>query len=436
MDRSDIGFGSIAPLHDVHLSPWIRRIAWLLLLVFVVGIVFVLLAPWRQNVLGNGRVIAYSPMDRPQVVTAPIKGVVEEVYVLENQRVEKGEKLLKILDQDPLKLERLREKVLQAQVDLESSLQQVETYAHNITILEEARDFVVTAFEAKVESARNKVESAEQKLAGAEAALIGAQAIARSMEELAPKYAPYLKLVEARQKLAQAEAAVASERAAIQSARADYDNARAEVEKERRAAEAKINEERTKLQAAQSKVAMARQKKLDAESAQAAQERRDVRAPRAGRVFKLSAVPGSTVIEKGGQPLLEIVPDSAQKAVELFVRGNDAPLIQAGRQVRLQFEGWPAVQIVAWPSVAVGTFGGVVSLIDATDSGPGRFRLLIVPDPEDDPWPDDRWLRQGTRAQGWVLLNEVPVWFELWRQLNGFPPAVAKSEAEAAEGGK
>ena len=60
----------------------------------------------------------------------------------------------------------------------------------------------------------------------------------------------------------------------------------------------------------------------------------------------------------------------------------------------------------------------------------------MMPDPDDDPWPDDRWLRQGTRAQGWVLLNEVPVWFELWRQLNGFPPAVAKNEAEAAEGGK
>nr|MCH9680528.1 transporter [Deltaproteobacteria bacterium] len=88
-----------------------------------------------------------------------------------------------------------------------------------------------------------------------------------------------------------------------------------------------------------------------------------------------------------------------------------------------QFEGWPAVQFVGWPSVAVGTFGGTVAFVDATDNGAGRFRVVVVPDGEE-PWPAARYLRQGVRANGWVLLNQVSIGYELWRQFNGFPPAV------------
>jgi hypothetical protein len=81
------------------------------------------------------------------------------------------------------------------------------------------------------------------------------------------------------------------------------------------------------------------------------------------------------------------------------VDGNDAPLISDGRQVRIQFEGWPAVQFPGWPSVAVGTFGGEVALVDSTDvNGDGKFRILVLPDPteQDDPrtrWPSQPWLR-------------------------------------------
>jgi hypothetical protein len=101
--------------------------------------------------------------------------------------------------------------------------------------------------------------------------------------------------------------------------------------------------------------------------------------------------------------------------------------------VRLQFEGWPAVQFVGWPSVAVGTFGGRVYLVDPTTNDRGQFRILVEPDPEDGPWPDQEYLRQGVRAQGWVLLNRVSVGWELWRNLNGFPPA---REPEKSGGGQ
>ena len=113
--------------------------------------------------------------------------------------------------------------------------------------------------------------------------------------------------------------------------------------------------------------------------------------------------------------------------------GNDVPLISEGRPVRLQFEGWPALQFAGWPSIAVGTFGGRVQLVDSTDNGAGKFRVLIKPDPHDEPWPTKTYLRQGVRANGWVLLNQVPLGFELWRQFNGFPPIISMAEPGSAK---
>jgi biotin carboxyl carrier protein len=152
-----------------------------------------------------------------------------------------------------------------------------------------------------------------------------------------------------------------------------------------------------------------------------------VKAPRDGTIFRMPIFEqGQTV--KEGEPLFTIIPDSAKKAVELLVPGNDMPLIKMGDEVRLQFEGWPAVQFVGWPSVSVGTFSGVVSTVDATDNGKGKFRILVVQNPKADPWPSDQFLRQGVRANGWVMLRQVSLGYEVWRQLNGFPVIVSDSE--------
>jgi len=90
--------------------------------------------------------------------------------------------------------------------------------------------------------------------------------------------------------------------------------------------------------------------------------------------------------------------------------------------VRIEFDGWPALQFSGWPSVSVGTFGGVIDVIDFVDSKEGKYRILVRPDHNDDPWP--KQIRMGSGVKGWAMLDEVPIWFELWRQLNGFPPRV------------
>jgi hypothetical protein len=140
-----------------------------------------------------------------------------------------------------------------------------------------------------------------------------------------------------------------------------------------------------------------------------------------------------------GSPVCVVIPETDERFVEAWIDGMDMPLVTPrhegadgamvpGSTVRLQFEGWPAIQFVGWPSVAVGTFGGEVIAVDATDDGKGRFRLVIAPDAQDAEWPGTRWLRQGVRTKAWVLLRQVPLWREAWRQLNGFPPVVADVE--------
>jgi multidrug efflux pump subunit AcrA (membrane-fusion protein) len=163
----------------------------------------------------------------------------------------------------------------------------------------------------------------------------------------------------------------------------------------------------------------------------------DVESPRDGIVLSVAANEGMFL--RPGSPICVVIPNTEERFVEAWVDGMDMPLITArqpddqgdmipGSRVRLQFEGWPAIQFVGWPSVAVGTFGGEVIAIDATDDGKGSFRIIVAPDADDEAWPGTRWLRQGVRTKAWVLLRQVPLWQEIWRQLNGFPPVVADRE--------
>lgn len=155
-----------------------------------------------------------------------------------------------------------------------------------------------------------------------------------------------------------------------------------------------------------------------------------VLAPMHGRIQRRMAGEGGVLV-KSGANLAVLVPETDSRAVELRIDGNDIPLIHTGDEVRLQFEGWPALQVSGWPSVAVGTFPGIVSVVDTADGGDGRFRVIITPNQRSD-WPDTAYLRQGTRAQGWVLLGQVSLGYELWRRFNGFPPSLTTAPTEKA----
>ncbi|MFO0713941.1 MAG: HlyD family efflux transporter periplasmic adaptor subunit [Sandaracinus sp.] len=408
-----------------------RRVARWLFGAFVVALAFALVSPWQQSATGTGRVIAFAPLERQQTIEASVDGRVVAWHVQEGDRVEEGQLLVELADNDPQLFERL-------EAERTITADRVEAYALRVRALEErlasvrgAQESAVAAADARVRMARDRLLAAEQGVAAA-AADVDAQSInltrTRSLADQGLVSQRDLELAI----LADARARTSRDAAAAtrDAARGDRDaaqaallQAQASMLAEIQNAEASLASARTDQQAAQASL-------LRLDSRVARQGTQAIRAPRAGSVFRIQAnLMGEQV--KVGDPLLTLVPDTADRAVELWVDGNDSALVHEGRRVRLQFEGWPAVQFAGWPSVAVGTFGGRVAFLDATDDGRGNFRVVIVPDPEDDPWPEPRYLRQGVRANGWVLLDTVSLGFELWRQLNGFPPTVTPQPSSA-----
>ncbi len=154
-----------------------------------------------------------------------------------------------------------------------------------------------------------------------------------------------------------------------------------------------------------------------------------VEAPRDGVILSVNAGDAATYVT-AGDILATFVPEAPERVIEIFVDGRDIALVQPGAMARIQFEGWPAVQFSGWPSVAVGTFGGLVQAVDPSAQPNGRFRVLISEDPnEPHPWPDERYVRFGATVRAWIQLETVPVGYELWRQLNNFPPQLPEAAA-------
>ena len=400
------------------------RVAVVVAVCFVLVVVFMAFAPWQQYVAGKGRVIAYAPLERQQVIEAPISGRAVRWWVQEGQHVEAGDKLLLLGDNDPMLVARLEEQRAAVVRQQESYQGEVDALTTRVDSTIRSRDHKIESSEAKLRSGQQKVERARQRLKGAEARLETALlqlARQRTLAEQGLTSQRELELAtlgeaQARTDRDAARDELESEQELVEAARAELDNERAD-------GDAKIDKARSELYKAQTSLAEVRLKLNDLDTKLARQSAQEVIAPRGGTVLRLLAAQGGEQV-KQGDPLLVLVPDARDRAVELWVDGNDAALLRERREVRLQFEGWPAIQFAGWPSVAVGTFGGEVAFVDSLDDGSGNFRVLVRPKPDDEPWPSPDVLRQGVRANGWVLLDEVRLGFEVWRQLNGFPPTV------------
>ena len=124
-------------------------------------------------------------------------------------------------------------------------------------------------------------------------------------------------------------------------------------------------------------------------------------------------------IIKEGEELLTVMPEKYDLAVEFYVEPMNYPLLNKGEHVRLQFDGWPAIVFGGWPDASFGTFGGTILAIDNFSSSNGLYRVIAVPDKKTRKWP--KGLRVGGGVKTFTMLKNVPVWYEIWRNLNGFP---------------
>lgn len=419
-----------------------RRIAAVLLILLVATIGLMTFAPWQQTITGEGYVVAYAPRERQQTLEATIKGRIvrwnEEL--VENARVAKGDFIAEIRDIDDQYADRLKGQLENTAAVLESSRKIVEATEGQLNAYRRVQTEIEAAQNAYVQSAMEKVSAAEQKLAIAKAAIPQLQAAFDRAKELqAAGNIALEKLQEIERKLLESEGKVKEETANLSAARAELRGKESDREAYIHKAAADVSYYEGALDKAKAEVSKAEKELHDMENKVARQNTQlMITAPFDGYVVQISSNGGSQLV-KEGDPICTLVPYTEERAVQIWLDGNDAPLVEAGRHVRLQFEGWPAIQFAGWPSVAVGTFGGTVVSVDMVDNGKGKFRCQILPDStETVKWPEERFLRQGVRANGWVLLEQVPLWFEVWRKLNGFPPTVEMepSKGEKAPAGK
>ncbi len=404
----------------------VRQMAkWLGLLLFAI-ICFTAFAPWQQFVRGSGRVVAYAPLQRRQVVQAPISGRVARWAdgIREGTRVKKGQTIVEIQDLDPNLLLRLQEQIVATQRELEALEQVSNAYEAQVRAFQAVREQTVAAADEYIQMAQQKLKAENQNLEAVEAALRQVEADYERQKQLADEgLASTFKQQVAQRKRQEALAKVEQAKAYIASAQNGVNAKNNERDAKEREAQAKINSATAQLRKAQGDVAKTQKELVALNVKQTQQQSQVVTAPWSGFIFKLETFQQGAIV-KQGDPLFTLVPETTDRAVEIWLDGNDASWVTTGRHVRLQFEGWPGIQLAGWPSIAVNTFGGRVAVVDSTDDGKGQFRILIQPDPTDDPWPSDRFLRQGVRTNGLVMLERVPLWFEIWRQMNGFPPVV------------
>lgn len=459
---SELCMPSLQLARSSRLARGAAKVLFILLLVSICVMIF---APWQQTVTGSGNVVAYAPRDRQQTLEAPIKGRIVRWGdgIVENSRVSKGQLIAEIQDLDPSMMTRLEAQLSATRQQVQSAREQVaanrrnaeaartivESYAAQVTAYNEVKLQLIASADALIDNAQQKVIAEEQHLAEHAAALMQIEADYRRQKQLYDeRIVSQLKFQEAERKYKEAVAKVAKQEAYLQAAKDELVSKERDRDAKAQKAQVDVDYATAIYRKSQGDVAKAEgdvskaeaewnkaeKELLDLQVKVAQQESRLVTAPFDGFVVQIAPNQGGQML-KEGDPLCTMVPDTTDRAVQLWVRGNDVPLISPGRHVRLQFEGWPMVQFSGWPLVAVGTFGGEVVSVDSTDNGNGQFRILVRPESSevDRPgvqWPDGKHLRQGVRANGWVLLNRVPLWFEVWRRMNAFPPSIPADAAD------
>ena len=388
---------------------FVRKLAKFLGFMFFLLPFLMLFLPWQQNIRGQGAITAFAPLERRQTVDAPIGGMITNWYVQEGTKVKKGDLLLEISDVDPnyqARLGAVRDSLVSK---LNAKQDELKSYKIQLESLIVARDAKIAAAQYKLDVAKQKALATAESIASAQATLDTANFQLSRFQRLLQEG-----LVSRRDlELAERDHIIAkrnlnSAQAQREAALAEQKSTSVEIQQIRSDTQASLDSNNGVINKVKGEVADSQNSLTSSEVNVSRQSAQKVLAPRDGTIFRLPVNSQSNIISQG-QSLLVIVPDTKNRAVELFLDGRDAPLVLKDSKVRLEFEGWPAIQFTGWPNVAIGTFGGKVAFVDATDDGKGNFRVMVVPDETAQAWPSERFLRQGINTRGWILLDRKSV---------------------------
>ncbi|MFN8611917.1 MAG: HlyD family efflux transporter periplasmic adaptor subunit [Vulcanimicrobiota bacterium] len=436
----------LTSLSRLRTSRYAWILAWLVLGMLALSGLGLVGIPWYQSVSALGRVTVFSPMERAQEVDALIPGRIVNWYVREGQRVEKGQKLALLEDidskfLDPFQLQRVDQM-------LSAYRQKRELVAARLQALQAQREAVVRARSAALPAAQQRVEQNRQRLEQTRQSLVLSEqnlhtdrlqlTRMRQLESQGLRSRRDLELTE--QSFVRSQTELERSRQSLTVAGRDIEISRLERDRLEFSLDndlSKIAENSLKARENLAEVE-AEILKLEIERSSLARRRQQqvINAPRSGRVVRLLKL-GEGKSVKAGDPLCSLMPAQDDPAVELLISDFDAPLVRPGQKVRLMFDGFPAIPFTAFPWSAVGTYGGVVAVVDAHDDGSGRYRVLVRPDATSGglDWPKPQEdqaaypLRPGTQVRGWVMMDRpVPLYWEVWRRLNAFPPVPLESK--------
>ncbi len=400
---------------------------WLIAICAVVLIGLFL--PWTQNIRARGTLTSLSPDQRPQTIHAIIPGRIEEWFVQEGQLVQKGDTILRLSEVkpeyfDPKLLDRTQEQITAKVLTSRS-------YEEKVHALDAQIDALSGSLRIKLEQAQNKIQQARYKLQSDSIRVVAAELeIKVADEQLSRGEQQFKEGLVSKVELERRQVAQQRANATLIDARNKKLDARNELLNAQLEINGIRNDYRDKLSKAESEkfASMSQMYTTEAEVSKMQVDLANytvragnyyVTAPQQGYITK-AVVTGVGETVKEGDDLVSVMPARFDLAVEMYVRPMDMPLITKGQKVRFMFDGWPSIVFSGWPNNSYGTFGGEVVAIDNFISSNGKYRILVGPDKNDQPWPVA--LRVGGGAVGFALMSNVPIWYELWRQANGFPP--------------
>ncbi|MEP0368896.1 MAG: HlyD family efflux transporter periplasmic adaptor subunit [Cyclobacteriaceae bacterium] len=429
----DDQFYSLRTLKTPHLARDLARVLMVLSTLVVLG----LFLPWQQNIRGSGTLTAFDPANRPQTIESAIAGRISTWRIREGQFVTKGDTILTLSEVkekyfDPDLLQRTLEQIAAKESSIESKVKKKQALENQISALEKGMRIKLTQTKNKLDQARLKVASDSIKYASEQIAYDNSLAIfnrnkllyeagnisQNKFNDMESKMQLHkAKLVSAQNQWVQTQSEAAIAEADLAGFEAQY------LEKISKS-KSDLNNTLADLYDAQGSLSKLRN---HYSNLSIRNDQYTIIAPQSGYMVRaLKSGLGETI--KEGEAVATIMPSNSDLCAEMYIKAMDLPFISTGRKVRVQFDGWPSIQFSGWPNASVGTFGGIVRTIDRTDSKAGKFRILVTPDPNEEEWPEQ--LRVGSGIKGWVMLDNVAVWFELWRNLNGFPPRLYSESEE------
>lgn len=435
MDYTKLRSSKHIYLHDTR-----SRIKLWFFICILVFFIFLFL-PWTQNIRAKGVVTTLYQDQRPQQVNTIIGGRVMKWYIKEGDYVKAGDTLIQLSEVkvdylDPNLLQRTKEQLAGKQLS-------VEYYKDKVGVTRQQIGAMNSGLQLKLNQLQNKISQIWLKVQADSADLVAANndylITAKQYNRQKAMYDSGLvsltQLEMRNQQYQNAQAKKISSENKLANSKQDLTIANIEMSALRQENIEKVSKAQGEQYQSLTQIASGQADIAKLENQFTSYNIRNgmyyLMASQSGQVVKAQKA-GIGEFVKDGDMIAEIVPDKIQYAVEMFVQPLDLPLLAPGQKVRFFFDGFPAIVFSGWPKASSGTFGGEVVAVESNVSVNGKFRVLVKEDVYDKPWPKE--LKIGVGAQGIALLKDVPVWYELWRNINGFPPDYYKQNESRKKG--